>query len=234
MLGCVQRISAQIKYSIPEQANVGSVVGNIAKDLGLDISTLEERQFRIVSGADDVQFKVNPSNGALYVHETIDRERLCESISPCIINLKMVAENPMEIHYVGVEITDVNDNSPIFLEKQKVFEISESTPPGRRFQLPTAHDPDVALNAVRLYKLTHNEHFSLQIRERGEIRVKGAIDFEEADVFKLDVQASDKGHPPMSSDCRVIIKVLDENDNRPEIEVTSLSKQVSENSKPGT
>uniref|UniRef100_A0A3B5L1R0 Si:ch73-379j16.2 n=1 Tax=Xiphophorus couchianus TaxID=32473 RepID=A0A3B5L1R0_9TELE len=340
-------ISAQVKYSIPEQANVGSVVGNIAKDLGVDISTLEERQFRIVPGADDVQFKVNPNNGALYVHETIDRERLCESISPCMINLKIVAENPMEIHYVGVEITDVNDNSPIFQEKEKIFEISESTPPGKRFQLPTAHDPDVALNTVRVYKLTQNEHFSLQIRERGEdkipflvlqksldreknnehkliltaldggnppktgtvnvtvvvldsndnhptfsqevytvtipentkvdmsvitvnaadldegangeieyvfggeldpkiyetfsldkvtgeIRVKGGIDFEEVDVFKLDVQASDRGYPPMSSDCRVIIKILDENDNKPEIEVTSLSKQVSENSKPGT
>ncbi|XP_005795510.2 protocadherin beta-17-like [Xiphophorus maculatus] len=347
ILGCMQLISAQVKYSIPEQANVGSVVGNIAKDLGVDISTLEERQFRIVSGADDVQFKVNPNNGALYVHETIDRERLCESISPCMINLKIVAENPMEIHYVGVEITDVNDNSPIFQEKEKIFEIFESTPPGKRFQLPTAHDPDVALNTVRVYKLTQNEHFSLQIRERGEdkipflvlqksldreknnehkliltaldggnppktgtvnvtvvvldsndnhptfsqevytvtisentkvdlsvitvnaadldegangeieyvfggeldpkiyetfsldkvtgeIRVKGGIDFEEVDVFKLDVQASDRGYPPMSSDCRVIIKILDENDNKPEIEVTSLSKQVSENSKPGT
>ncbi|XP_035983579.1 protocadherin alpha-8-like [Fundulus heteroclitus] len=347
VLGCVQRISAQIKYSIPEQVNVGSVVGNVAKDLGLDVSTLEERQFRIVSGADDVQFKVNPNNGALYVHETIDRERLCESISPCMINLKMVAEDPMEIHYVGVEITDVNDNPPTFQEKEKIFEIYESTPPGKRFQLPSALDPDVALNTVRSYKLTHNEHFSLQIRDRGEdkipflvlqksldreknkehnliltavdggnpprsgtvnvtvvvldsndnhptfsqevysvtipenakvgmsvvtvnatdldegvnkdieyifgseldpkiyetfsldkvtgeIRIKGAIDFEEADVFKFDVQASDKGHPPMSSDCRVIIKVLDENDNKPEIEVTSLSKQVSENSKPGT
>ncbi|KAM4586874.1 protocadherin alpha-8-like [Fundulus diaphanus] len=347
VLGCVQRISAQIKYSIPEQVNVGSVVGNVAKDLGLDVSTLEERQFRIVPGADDVQFKVNPNNGALYVHETIDRERLCESISPCMINLKMVAEDPMEIHYVGVEITDVNDNPPTFQEKEKIFEIYESTPPGKRFQLPSALDPDVALNTVRGYKLTHNEHFSLQIRDRGEdkipflvlqksldreknkehklvltavdggnpprsgtvnvtivvldsndnhptfsqevysvtipenakvgmsvvtlnatdldegvnkdieyifgieldpkiyetfsldkvtgeIRIKGAIDFEEADVFKFDVQASDKGHPPMSSDCRVIIKVLDENDNKPEIEVTSLSKQVSENSKPGT
>ncbi|XP_038157769.1 protocadherin alpha-8-like isoform X30 [Cyprinodon tularosa] len=344
---CVQRISAQMKYSIPEETNVGSVVGNIVKDLGLDISTLVERQFRIVSGSDVVQFKVNPNSGALYVQERLDREVLCERIFPCMITLKMVADKPMEMHYVGVEITDVNDNSPTFQEKQKILEIPESTPPGRRFQLPTAHDPDVAQNTVRVYKLTHNDHFSLQIRERGEdkipflvlqksldreknaehnliltaldggnpprsgtlnitiivldsndnhptfsqevysvtisentkvgtsvitvnatdldegvngeieytfggelepkiyetfsldkvtgeIRVEGTIDFEEVGVFKLDVQASDKGHPPMSSDCRVIIKVYDENDNRPEIEVTSHSKQVSESSKPGT
>ncbi|CAI5652125.1 unnamed protein product [Oreochromis niloticus] len=347
MLSCVERASAQIKYSIPEEVRVGSVVGNVAKDLGLDISLLEERRFRIVSGAEDAQFEVNPNNGLLQVHGKIDREELCENISPCLINLKMVAENPMEIHYVGVEIIDVNDNSPSFPDEEKVLEIYESTLSGKRFQLPAAHDADVVSNTVRMYKLNHNDHFSLQIRERGEdkipflviqkpldrekenehkliltaadggnpprsgtlnvtvivldsndnhpffseevysvtipenverhtsvimikandldegvngeieyffgseldpklydtfsldkntgeIRVKGEIDFENIEVYKLDVHATDKGQPPMSTDCRVIIKVLDVNDNKPEIEVTSLSKMVSEDSKPGT
>ncbi|XP_076729864.1 protocadherin alpha-8 isoform X30 [Maylandia zebra] len=347
MLSCVERVTAQIKYSVLEEVTVGSVVGNVAKDLGLDISSLEERQFRIVSGAENNQFLVNPRNGVLSVQENIDREELCKSISPCLINLKMVAENPMEVHYVGVEIIDVNDNSPSFQEEESILEISESTFPGKRFQLPAAHDPDVVTNTVRMYKLINNDHFSLQIRERGEdkipflvlqkaldrekenkhkliltaidggnpprsgtlnvtvivldsndnnptfsqevysvtihenvevntcvitvnatdldessngeieyvfggqldrkiyelfsldkntgeIRVKGNIDFETVDVYKLDVHATDKGQPPMSTDCRVIIKVLDVNDNKPEIEVTSLSKIVSENSKPGT
>ncbi|XP_039872377.1 protocadherin alpha-7-like isoform X5 [Simochromis diagramma] len=347
MLSCVERVSAQIKYSIPEEVKIGSVVGNMAKDLGLDISLLEERRFRIVSGAEDAQFEVNPNNGLLQVHGKIDREELCENISPCLINLKMVADNPMEIHYVGVEITDINDNSPTFPDDEKVLEIYESTLSGKRFQLPAAHDADVVTNTVRMYKLNDNDHFSLQIRERGEdkipflvlqkpldrekenehkliltaidggnpprsgtlnvtvivldsndnhpffseevysvkipenverhrsvivikandldegvngeieyffgseldpkvydtfsldkdtgeIRVKGGIDFENMEVYKLDVHATDKGQPPMSTDCRVIIKVLDVNDNKPEIEVTSLSKIVSEDSKPGT
>ncbi|XP_005720022.1 protocadherin gamma-A11-like, partial [Pundamilia nyererei] len=346
MLSCVERVSAQIKYSVPEEVKVGSVVGNVAKDLGLDISSLEKRRFRIVSGAEDAQFEVNPNNGALYVHGNIDREELCERIHPCIKNLKLVAENPMEIHHVGVEIMDVNDNSPSFQEYEKILEMSESTITGRRFQLPTAHDPDVVTNTVRMYKLNHNDHFSLQIRERGEdkvpflvlqksldrekesehkliltaidggnpprsgtvnitvivldsndnhptfsqevyyatvrentdagvfviklnatdldeglngqieyffggelkgnlyeifnmdkdtgeLRINGEIDFEKTDIFKLDIHATDKGQPPMSADCTVIINVLDVNDNKPEIEVTSLSKIVSEDSKPG-
>ncbi|XP_026050066.1 protocadherin alpha-8-like [Astatotilapia calliptera] len=347
MLSCVERVSAQIKYSIQEEVKVGSVVGNVAKDLGLDISSLEERRFRIVSGAEDAQFEVNSNNGVLYVHGNIDREELCERIHPCIKNLKLVAENPMEIHYVGVEIIDVNDNSPSFTDEEKIVEIPESTLQGKRFQLPAARDPDVVTNTVRMYKLNHNDHFSLQIREMGEdkipflvlqksldrekenahkliltavdggnpprtgtlnvtvivldsndnhptfnqelysvtipenvdrdtsvttvnatdldegvngkieyffggelntklyntfsldkdtgeIRVKGGIDFENMEVYKLDVHATDKGQPPMSTNCRVIINVLDLNDNKPEIEVTSLSKIVSEDSKPGT
>ncbi|XP_035525725.1 protocadherin gamma-A11-like, partial [Morone saxatilis] len=347
MLSCVEWVSAQIKYSVPEEVQVGSVVGNVAKDLGLDTSSLQERRFRIVSGTKDAQFEVNQNNGVLYVHKNIDREELCESVSPCLMNLKMVAENPMEIHYVGVEIIDVNDNSPSFQEEEKILEIPESIVPGKRFQLPTAHDPDVVTNTVRVYKLNQNEYFSIQIRERGEdkipflvlqktldrekhhehrliltavdggnpprsgtlnvtvivldsndnhptftqevysvtvpenvdadtsvirvkatdvdegpngeieyyfggeldrkiydvfsldkdtgeIRVKGEIDFEKVDVFKLDVHATDKGQPPMTTDCRVIIKVLDKNDNKPQIEVTSLSNMVAEDSKPGT
>ncbi|XP_051275372.1 protocadherin gamma-A11-like isoform X1 [Dicentrarchus labrax] len=347
MLSCVEWVSAQIKYSVPEEVKVGSVVGNVAKDLGLDISSLQERRFRIVSGTKDAQFEVNQNNGVLYVHKNIDREELCESVSPCLMNIKMVAENPMEIHYVGVEIIDVNDNSPSFQEEEKILEIPESIVPGKRFQLPTAHDPDVVTNTVRVYKLNQNEYFSIQIRERGEdkipflvlqksldrekhhehrliltavdggnpprsgtlnvtvivldsndnhptftqevysvtvpenvaadtsvikvkatdvdegpngeieyyfggeldrkiydvfsldkdtgeIRVKGEIDFEKVDVFKLDVHATDKGQPPMTTDCRVIIKVLDKNDNKPQIEVTSLLNMVAEDSKPGT
>ncbi|KAG7230312.1 hypothetical protein INR49_024416 [Caranx melampygus] len=77
------------------------------------------------------------------------------------------------------------------------------------------------------------ELFSLD-RNTGEIRVNGTIDYETADVFKLDVQASDKGQPPMTTDCRVLIKIQDVNDNKPEIEVTSISSMVPENSKYGT
>uniref|UniRef100_A0A3B4EVS9 Cadherin N-terminal domain-containing protein n=1 Tax=Pundamilia nyererei TaxID=303518 RepID=A0A3B4EVS9_9CICH len=46
MLSCVERVTAQIKYSIPEEVKIGSVVGNVGKDLGLDISLLEERRFQ--------------------------------------------------------------------------------------------------------------------------------------------------------------------------------------------
>ncbi|KAM9795532.1 protocadherin alpha-8-like [Neosynchiropus ocellatus] len=347
LLNCFHSISAQIKYSIPEEIKVGSLVGNVAKDLGLDVSSLAERQFRIVSGTDGAQFEVNRNNGVLYVHKRIDREELCERVSSCLMNLKLVAENPMEIHYVSVEVTDVNDHAPAFLEEEKLFEISESTPIGRRFQLPAARDPDVSHNSVRVYKLSQNDHFNIQIRDRGEdkvpflvlqklldrekheehrmiltavdggnpaksgtlnvtvivldsndnnpifsqevysvsipenlkrqtsvvqvqatdldeglngeveyffggeldpqiyemfildkntgeIRINGDIDFEQNAIFKLDVHANDKGTPSTSADCRVIIKVLDENDNKPEIEVTSISNMVPEDSKPGT
>ncbi|XP_051506093.1 protocadherin alpha-8-like [Myxocyprinus asiaticus] len=342
-----RQVSAQIRYSIPEEVKEGSVVGNIAKDLGLDLNSLADRRPRIVSGLDESLFQVNQNNGFLYVHQNIDREKICARNGVCSINLKIVVENPLEIHYIDVEILDVNDHSPTFNEKEKRLDISENTLQGTRFQLQAARDPDIGVNSVRLYKLSQNEHFDLEIRDRGEdklpflvlqkpldrerkaehnliltaidggspqrsgtlnitilvldvndnrpvfsqdvysstlhenvqtgtlviqilasdsdygpngevsysfggdhnqntfdifsldslngeIRVKGEVDFEINDVYKLDIQASDNGQPPLTTDCRVIIKIIDINDNKPSIDVTSLSNLVPEDSKPGT
>ncbi|XP_030595811.1 protocadherin alpha-8-like isoform X27 [Archocentrus centrarchus] len=344
---CMELILAQMKYSIPEDVKVGAVIGNVAKDLGLDVGTLKYRRFRIVSGAQGTLFEVNPNNGVLYIHENVDREQLCNRNVACLTDLKIFVENPLEVHYVTVEIMDANDNAPSFAEKEKVIEIAETTLPGARFQLPGARDRDVGVNSVQRYKLSQNDHFHLEIRDSGEdkipflvlqrnldreqktnhslilsaidggappksanlsliirvldnndnrpifsqevysvtlqenaaldtsiikvkatdldegtngeveyafggditsnvlqlfsldihtgeIRVIGETDYETASVYKLDVQASDKGQPPMTTDCRVIIKIQDVNDNKPEIEVTSISSMVREDSKHGT
>ncbi|KAM4732919.1 protocadherin alpha-8-like [Anableps anableps] len=341
-----KRAYSQIRYAVPEEVKEGSVVGNVAKDLGLDVALLSSRRFRVVSGSNEALFEVNHDTGDLFVHKKIDREELCQGNGACLIDLKILVENPLEMHYVIVEVSDVNDHSPSFPEKEQEFEIFEQTLPGGRFQLQAARDPDAGSNSVRSYMLTPNDHFELDIRQSdddkipflvlkksldreqrtshllnltatdggkprrsgnlnvfiivldsndnrpkfsqeiyeieirenvplgtllyklnasdpdeginseieyslgktlkkkvneifeldkktGEIKVKGILNYEEHDVYKLDVEATDKGTPPLK-DCTVLIKVLDENDNKPEIEVTSLSKQVSENSKPGT
>ncbi|XP_060766355.1 protocadherin beta-15-like [Neoarius graeffei] len=341
------RVSTHIRYSVPEEVNDGFVVGNLAKDLGLDVNRLVDRRFRIVSGSNDALFRLNQNNGVLYVHTKIDRELICDGNNPCVIDLKVVVENPLEVHYVGVDITDVNDHAPGFPDRQQRLEIAESTLPSARFQLQSARDPDIGVNSVHAYKISQNEHFDLEIRDRGdekvpflvlqkaldrerkaeheltltavdggnpaksgtlnvtvtvldindnrpvfsqevytvnlqenspigtivikvsatdlddgtngevryslssklsrkvydvfdlnatsgEIRVKSEIDFESTDVHRLDVLASDKGTPPMTVDCRVIVKILDVNDNAPEIDIMSLSNSVPEDSKPGT
>ncbi|XP_042275785.1 protocadherin alpha-3-like [Thunnus maccoyii] len=340
--------SAQIRYSISEEVKDGSVVGNIAKDLGIDKATLKDREYRIVGSSAEPFFHLNNDDGILYVSRKVDREEICERSNACIINLKTVLENPLEIHYVTIEVMDVNDHSPVFPEKEKRLEIFESKSPGARFQLQPARDPDGGQFSVQQYKLSHNDHFRLEVKERGEdrkmpflilqkqldreamrehkllltavdggrpvrsgtteilievldvndnspvftkhvysavlnenavpgtlviqvnatdldeganseivysfgkemdihvqklfnidprtgeIKVAGIIDFEENESYEIDIQASDKGTIPLSTDKTVIIKVIDLNDNSPEIEVTSFSKSVPEDSRIGT
>ncbi|XP_028316138.1 protocadherin alpha-8-like [Gouania willdenowi] len=226
---------AQIRYSISEEVQEGTVVGNIAKDLGLDRNALRNRGYRVVAGSSEPLFEVNQNDGVLYLKQRIDREEACERTTPCLINLKTVLENPLEIHYVTVEILDINDHAPVFPEKEKRLEISESASPGARFQLQAAQDPDVGLLGVQHYKLSHNDHFRVEVKDRGEDRkmpilvLQKQLDRETVRQLKLRLTAIDGGKPAKSGDINIIIDVLDVNDNSPVFTKESYSVTVKEN-----
>ncbi|KAM4621840.1 protocadherin alpha-3-like [Polymixia lowei] len=232
--------TAQIRYSVSEEVKVGTVVGNIAKDLGLDKSTLKERGYRIVAELSEPFFQVNRDDGILYVNRNIDREEVCERTSACLIDLKTVLENPLEVHYVSVEVLDVNDHSPSFLEKEKRLEIFESALPGARFQLQAARDADGGPFSVQQYTLNRNEHFRLEVKDRGEDRktpilvLQTPLDRESESSVALLLTAIDGGKPPRSGEMRITVDVLDVNDNPPVFNKDSYSVQLNENSPVGT
>ncbi|XP_069026668.1 protocadherin alpha-3-like isoform X27 [Embiotoca jacksoni] len=226
---------AQIRYSISEEVQDGTMVGNIAKDLGLDKSALKDRGYRIVTGSTEPLFQVNQNDGILYLKRRIDREEVCERSSPCLINLKTVLENPLEIHYVAVEILDINDNSPVFPEKEKRLEISESALPGARFQLQAARDPDVGQFSIQQYKLSQNEYFRVEVKDRGDDRkvpflvLQKQLDRETTGKHKLRLKAVDGGKPAKSGDIEIIVDVLDINDNSPVFTKEMYSTTLREN-----
>ncbi|XP_042338269.1 protocadherin alpha-8-like, partial [Plectropomus leopardus] len=231
---------AQIRYSIAEEVQDETVVGNIAKDLGLDKSALKDRGYRIVAGSNEPLFQVNQNDGILYVKRRIDREEVCDRTSPCLINLKTVLENPLEIHYVAVEILDINDHSPVFPEKEKRLEIFESALPGARFQLQAARDPDVGQFSIQQYKLSHNDYFRLDVKDRGEDRkvpflvLQKQLDRETAGKHKLRLTAADGGKPAKSGITEIIVDVLDVNDNSPGFTNEFYSAMLKENVPVGT
>uniref|UniRef100_A0AAQ4PQZ7 Cadherin domain-containing protein n=1 Tax=Gasterosteus aculeatus aculeatus TaxID=481459 RepID=A0AAQ4PQZ7_GASAC len=231
--------SAQLRYSVPEELTVGAVVGNIGKDLGLDAGALNARGFRIVSGSTEPLFQLN-SDGILHAYRKIDREEVCERISTCIINIKTVLENPLEVHYVAIEILDVNDHSPTFSDNDTHLEISESALPGTRFQLQGAHDPDSDMYSIQLYKLSQNDHFRLEVKDRGEdgkipvLYLHKPLDKETARSHRLLLTAVDGGKPARSGSLRIIVHVLDVNDNMPIFGKDSYTAVLDENSPIGT
>ena len=66
--------SAVTHYSIPEEMTVGSVVANLAADLGLDVKTLNKRKMRLDIIANKKYLDVNKETGELFIVEKIDRE----------------------------------------------------------------------------------------------------------------------------------------------------------------
>ncbi|XP_070819178.1 protocadherin alpha-3-like isoform X4 [Chaetodon trifascialis] len=232
--------SAQLRYSISEELKEGTFVGNIAKDLGIDLNLMKQRGFRIMPGSTEPLFKVNENDGALYANQKIDREEVCKESSSCLIYLKTVLENPLEVHYVTVEITDLNDHSPTFPEKTKRLEISESALPGARYQLQSAHDPDGGTNSVQQYKISQTDHFRLEIKDRGRdgktpiLQLQRQLDREAKRSHRLVLTAIDGGNPPKTGTVEIYVDVLDVNDNMPVFTKDTYSAVLEENAPVGT
>ncbi|XP_045060965.1 protocadherin alpha-8-like isoform X17 [Coregonus clupeaformis] len=213
--------AAQISYSVSEEVDKGTFVGNLAKDLNLNVQELESRSLRIESGNSKRYFEANLKSGILFVNERIDREELCPSTVKCSLNIEAILTDPMLLHRIEVTILDINDHSPSFNKKVSTFNISESSYPGERYPLPIANDADTGSNSVNIYKLSPNEHFSLDVQSGGqqsvsaELVLQKVLDREKQPVIQLTLTALDGGKPPRSGTLPIVVNVIDVNDNSP-------------------
>ncbi|XP_051275339.1 protocadherin beta-11-like [Dicentrarchus labrax] len=234
------RVAGQIRYSIPEEMKKGSLIGNVAQDLGLDLKRLRSGRARIVSGENIQYTELKTDKGILVVNERIDREQLCGDVTPCSLSFEIILENPIELHRVTVEIFDINDNTPFFPNKDIQFEMSESATIGAKFPVESAVDPDVGLNALQNYILSPNNYFSLKQHTNpdgskyAELVLQKPLDREEHPSLLLKVIAVDGGNPQRSGTVDINVSVLDANDNAPVFNQSVYRAAVVENAPKGT
>nr|XP_056718886.1 protocadherin alpha-5-like [Euleptes europaea] len=138
-----------------------------------------------------------------------------------------------------INVVDANDNPPVFNQSVYRVKLLENTANGTLVIKLNATDLDEGINKEISYFFSNNvpssftRIFSIN-SNTGELTVFGEVDFEDVNLYDLQVVAEDKGYPPSSGHCKVLIEVLDMNDNAPEVMVSSLSVPVPENSPPGT
>ncbi|KAM9740582.1 protocadherin gamma-A11-like isoform 27-T27 [Menidia menidia] len=238
---CVAEMAfGQLRYSIPEEMATGSIVGNIVQDLGLDVKRLKSGRARIFTEDGSEYIGLNAEKGTLIVAKRIDREELCKQLSPCSLHFQIILENPMELHRIDLEITDINDNAPFFLKREYSFQISESASPGARYSLESARDPDVAQNTIQTYKLNPTDHFKLNIVSRPdgtkyiEMILHTPLDRENQEEHKLTLTAFDGGNPQKSGSVKIDVVVMDANDNAPVFSQSVYRATVPENASKGT
>ncbi|XP_052672393.1 protocadherin gamma-B1-like [Harpia harpyja] len=218
---CCRAAPERVRYAIPEELGRGSLVGPLAWDLGLSPADLPARKLQIVSGDEKQYFTLGDDNTNLRVNERIDREGICGALSPCVLSLEAVVENPFNIFHVSVTIQDINDNAPQFDREFIAIEMIESTPPGARFPLGSGRDPDIGANSLHNYQLTPNPLFSLVVREspdgtkQPELVLEKSLDREKQRNHHLILTAVDGGDPARSGTTQIKINVTDANDNPP-------------------
>ncbi|XP_063046837.1 protocadherin alpha-3-like [Engraulis encrasicolus] len=229
----------QTVYSVSEETNTGTTVGNLAKDLHLDVRDLSARGFQLVSGPNERYFDVNIRTGILLTKERIDRDELCGESSKCTLELEAIASSPVSMYRIEINVLDINDNSPIFPTAVDYLNISEVALPGERFILPRAYDADVGSNSVKGYKLQNNEHFSLDAQNgeedaSPELVLTKALDREKQSTIPLTLTAFDGGKPAKSGTLKIVVNVEDINDNIPVFSKQLYKARVTENAPKGT
>lgn len=134
---------------------------------------------------------------------------------------------------ISVRVLDTNDNSPAFDQSTYRVQLREDAPPGTLVVKLNASDPDEGSNGELRYSLSsytsdrERQLFSIDA-VTGEVRVSGTLDYEESSSYQIYVQATDRGPVPMAGHCKVLVDILDVNDNAPEVVLTDLYSPVPE------
>ncbi|XP_035979504.2 protocadherin alpha-11 isoform X1 [Halichoerus grypus] len=174
---------------------------------------------------------------SLTLKKYLDREKTPE------LNLLLTAADGGKPELTGtlqlfVQVLDINDNDPEFEQSEYKVRLMENAAKETFVIKLNATDRDEGVNGEVTYSLMSikpNGKLLFTLDENnGEVRVNGTLDYEENKFYEIEVQATDKGNPPMAGHCTVWVEILDANDNAPEVTVTSLSLPVREDTQPST
>ncbi|KAI5624537.1 protocadherin alpha-C2-like [Silurus asotus] len=234
--------SSVTRYSIPEETAEGTVVANLAADLGLEARSLVERNAKLDYIHSKKYLDINKESGDMFVTENIDREQLCpaKTSSSCFLKMDVVIENPLRIFNLELEIMDINDNAPQFRRERIPLDISESARAGEKFSLTNAVDADVGENSIKTYFLGQSDEFTIEIQSGSDgtkyvdLVLQAPLDREKQAVHSLILTAVDGGTPARTGTATVIVKVLDTNDNAPQFDRQVYSVDLVENAPFGT
>ncbi|TDH16371.1 hypothetical protein EPR50_G00019330 [Perca flavescens] len=222
--GQVFNLTLSVKEGLPAKTIVG--------DLGAVLSR-PSTGFFISESRDSYVFRdleIDADTGIISTAVILDREsrEKYEFVAATLTG---------EMIKVKLEVTDVNDHSPVFPSEEVDLEISELSPPGSQFQLEVAKDGDEGEFGTQGYRITESELgelFRLEYRSGSEnhpsldLILTSKLDRETRDFYSLAIEAFDGGVPARTGTLRVNVCVVDENDNPPVFDQTEYHASLSE------
>ena len=176
---------------------------------------------------------LDPSTGYALLTTAGDLDR--EIQSSYSLNITITDHNvpPNKVtQFLTVHLSDVNDNSPLFIDAPFQFSINEEQSGDIAIGKITADDPDLNENGTITFTLQNpSDQFEIHA-STGILSQSHALDRETQPTHTVVVVATDGGNPPKEATTSVTINVQDINDNSPEFSPSLVT--VEENIQSGT
>lgn len=244
-------LTSDLTYSLPEEKEIGFLIGNVANDSNLDNELTDNERnnmkYTILDSKYASYFSVSESTSSLSVRKRLDRESLeeCEFSAVCELSIDIVAQSSVGTFFkkvkVKVIVTDINDHPPQFQESDKTLQLSEAFVVGSSSPIPGAVDMDSGDNGVKKYTLRPGDTpFSLRYVQYVDgssavsLVVNKTLDRESVDGYQLQVVAEDGGEPKLTGTLHLNVIITDVNDNPPSFNQSSYSVSVKEGLPIGT
>ncbi|XP_066558616.1 cadherin-like protein 26 [Amia ocellicauda] len=197
--------------------------------------------------------EINQDNGEIMLIKEIDYETYTKlELVFTALNPNQAVDTQLGVH---ISILDINDNAPVFQLNLYNFTVKESMKQGDILAVIHAMDRDMpnSVNSTVNYKIVSvnpkTSNVDFEIDQIGRIKFKGCLDYEETSLYKIIVEAKDRGDKvQLSSSTTVVLNIEDANDNLPvlvspmatgkvkerETNVTVLTIKVTDKDKPST
>ncbi|XP_061195482.1 cadherin-related tumor suppressor-like [Saccostrea echinata] len=214
-----QFIKQDFQSTVSEAATIGTSVATVsATDSDNDTVTYSFLELY-------PHFVLNPKSGKIILRAPADRET-----SPTFILYVLASDGEKSsTATVSVTVEDINEH-PVFKQSSYQLLVSENTATGTTVGSISAVDDDEGINGQVHYRIVSgndDSKFHIDI-SKGIISVVTPIDYEDIKTVVMAIEAFDLGSPSLSTECSVIVKILDKNDNAPELLQTVLQERVSE------
>ncbi|KAM9694028.1 protocadherin gamma-A11 isoform 1-T1 [Trichechus inunguis] len=208
-----------------------------AKDPDVGVNSLQSYQLSLNSyfslhvrgGSDGVK------NPELVLEQALDREKEAAHL---LLLTALDGGDPIRKGAVPIRVVvlDVNDHIPKFTQSVYRVSVPENLSSGTRVLVVNATDPDEGVNGEVMYSFRNTESKASEIFQldsrTGEVLIRGSLDYEKYRFYEMEIQGQDGGG--LVTIAKLLITVVDVNDNAPEITITSSTNSVLENSPPGT
>uniref|UniRef100_A0A6Q2Z9C5 Cadherin domain-containing protein n=1 Tax=Esox lucius TaxID=8010 RepID=A0A6Q2Z9C5_ESOLU len=228
----------EIKLEISESATTGArfVLGS-AEDPDVGIHALQNY---ILTPNDHFVLKQHTRPDGVKYAEMVIQKPLDREQNPRISLILTAVDggNPQRSGSVTIEVNvlDANDNVPVFNQSVYTATVNENASKGTYITTVNASDADSGSNGMITYSFSNlkgkvADMFGLD-ENTGTISLVGQLDHEKTKRYEIGVEAKD--HGGLADSSKVIVEVLDINDNAPVINVMSFSNSLSEDARVGT